>query len=129
MAGDSRHRAFDRNADARLIEETDRAGQGEDEHDAEHDAPVADAVGDESLLRRVARLLTVDVVADEQVGTQSHAFPADEHQQEIVGQHQRQHHEHEQVQIGEEAVEALIAVHVADGKTWMSNPTNVMKQA
>src|SRR2546421_391540 len=75
----------------------------EDEHDAEHDAPVADAVRDESLLRSVARLLAVSVVADEKVRAEADALPTDEHQQKIVRQHERQHHEHEEVEVGEEA--------------------------
>src|SRR5437868_14875785 len=88
----------------------------EDEHDAEHDAPVAYAVGDESLLRSVASLLAVSVVADEKVRAEADALPPDEHQQKIVRQHERQHHEHEEVQVSEEAVEASVAVHVAGGE-------------
>jgi len=40
-------------------------------------------------------------------------FPADKHQQEIVGQHERQHREHEQIQVSEEAIVTIVAVHVA----------------
>ena len=53
--------------------------------------------------------------ADQQIGREADALPADEHQQVVVGQHQRQHEKHEQVQIGEEAVEAAFLPHVADG--------------
>ena len=56
------------------------------------------------------------VVTNQQIGAETHAFPADKHQQEIVRQHQRQHREHEQVQIRKEAIEAAVSVHVADGK-------------
>jgi hypothetical protein len=48
----------------------------------------------------------------EQVRAQADALPADEHQKQVVGQHERQHHEHEEVQVGEEAVEAAVAAHV-----------------
>src|SRR5205085_5546584 len=86
------------------------------EHDAEHHAPIAHAVGDERFLCRIARFFPIDVVTDEQVRAEADALPADEHQQQVVRQHERQHHEHEEVQIGEEAIEAAVAVHVADGE-------------
>ena len=57
----------------------------------------------------------MEVVADQEVGAETDPFPADEHEQQVVAQHQHQHEEHEQVQIGEEAVEAFLFVHVADG--------------
>ena len=60
----------------------------------------------------VAGLVTFDVVTNQQVRTQPNAFPADEHQQEVVREHKRQHREHEQVQIREKAVKAFVAVHV-----------------
>ena len=41
--------------------------------------------------------------ADQQVRGEADALPADEHEQEVVGQHQHQHEEHEEVQVGEEA--------------------------
>ena len=52
---------------------------------------------------------------DQQVRRQAHAFPADEHQQVVVGEHQREHEEHEEVQVGEEAVVAVFVRHVPDG--------------
>jgi hypothetical protein len=41
--------------------------------------------------------------ADQQVGRETHAFPAEEHLHEVVGRHQHQHGEGEERQIGEEA--------------------------
>ena len=96
--------------------EADRAGDEERQHDAEHKAPVADAVRDERFLRGVACFLSIEVVTNQQVRAETHAFPADKHQHEVVREHERQHREHEQVQKCEEAIEARFAVHVADGE-------------
>ena len=52
---------------------------------------------------------------DEEVGAGAHALPAQEGEQEVVGQHQHQHREGEQVQVDEELRVPLVAVHVADG--------------
>ena len=41
--------------------------------------------------------------ADQQIGREAHAFPAEEQLHEVVGRHQHQHGEGEQRQIGEEA--------------------------
>ena len=48
-----------------------------------------------ALLAGVGCEFFQEVEADQQVAAQSHAFPADEQQQEIGGQHQHQHEEHE----------------------------------
>ena len=53
--------------------------------------------------------------ADEQVGGETDALPADEHEQVVVGQHQGQHEEHEEVEVGEEAVVAALVLHVSHG--------------
>ena len=79
----------------------------EQEH-GEQEAEVADAVDDEGLLAGVGGGVAGEVEADEQVGGEAHAFPADEHEQEVLGQHQREHEEDEEVQVGEEAPVALV---------------------
>ena len=103
--------------DARIGEdrvEIDRAEQHEHAEDAEREAEVADAVDDERLDRRgIGRRLLVPE-ADQQIGGETHAFPAEEHLHEIVRGHQHQHGEGEQRQIGEEARPVRIVVHVAD---------------
>src|SRR5262249_59058213 len=85
--------------------------------------PVADTVGDERFLRGVTGLLAVDVVTNQQIGTESHAFPTDKHQNKVVGQDEGEHGKHEQVEESEEAIETGIAVHVAHGKD-MNQKTN-----
>jgi hypothetical protein len=92
------------------------AAEGEEEcQQAEQKAEVADTIDDKRLLARVTRRSLRDVVADEQVGTESYPLPADEHHRVGVAQHQHQHEGGEQVQVGEEPEVALVAMHVAGG--------------
>ncbi len=85
-----------------------------DHGDTEAEAEVADAVDDEGLLGRAGRRGLLVPEADEQVAAQADRLPADVQQQEVVGQDQQQHAEHEQVEVGEEAPQPAVAVHVAD---------------
>ena len=52
--------------------------------------------------------------ADQQIGGEADALPAEEHLHEIVGRHQHQHGEGEERQIGEEARPRRILGHIAD---------------
>ena len=97
------------------VGEAQRAEHGHHEQHAEDEAGVAHAVHDERLLARVAGRLLVEVEADQQVAAQPHAFPADEQQHVVVRQHQHQHEEDEQVEVAEEAVVAVVVIHVAGG--------------
>jgi hypothetical protein len=94
--------------------EIDRAEQHEHAANAENEAEVTDAVDDEGLHggSRCGRLLEPE--ADQQIGRQTHAFPAEEHLQQVVGGHQHQHGEGEERQIGEETRTMRIVVHVSD---------------
>ena len=91
------------------------AEQGPDQDHAQAEPEVADPVDDERLLGRSGGRRLLVPVADEQVRAQADRLPADVQEQEVVGQDQQQHAEHEQVQVGEEAPHAPVAVHVADG--------------
>ena len=51
--------------------------------------------------------------ADQQIGGEADAFPAEEHLDEVVGGHQHQHREGEQRQIGEEARLVRVLLHIA----------------
>ena len=81
---------------------------GDQQEHAEQESEVANAVDDEGFLAGVGGGVLLEVEADEQVGGEADALPADEHQQVVVGQHQHQHEEHEQVQVGEEAPVAVV---------------------
>ena len=109
-------RAFCELCDAREdLVEGDAVEQHEDREDAEQEAEIADAVDDEGLHgRRVGGILLVPE-ADEQIAREAHAFPAEEHLDEVVRRHQHEHGEGEERQIGEEARTVRILVHVADG--------------
>ncbi len=99
---------------AKTLGELQRAEGGEDQEQAEREAPVAHAVDEERLLAGLRGALLVEPERDQQVRAQAHALPAQEHQQVVVGQDEDEHGEHEEVQVGEEAVVAAVAAHVAD---------------
>ncbi len=88
---------------------------GDQQEHREQEAEVADAVDDEGLLAGVGGGVLLEVEADEQVGGETDALPADEQQQEARREDQHQHEEHEEVEVGEEAPVALFVRHVADG--------------
>ena len=95
LAGDALRRAEHR-------VEPHRAGQREDEENAEREAEIADAVDDEGLDRGGVGGRLFIPEADQQIGGEADAFPAEEHLEEIVRRHQHQHGEGEQREIGEE---------------------------
>ena len=94
--------------------EVDRGEEEEDAEDAEREAEIADAVDDEGLDRGGVRRRAVIPEADQQVGGEADALPAEEHLHEVVGRHQHQHGEGEERQIGEEARPVRVVRHVAD---------------
>ena len=94
--------------------EVDRGEEIEDAKNAEREAEVADAVDDEGLDRGGVRRGPVIPEADQQIGREADALPAEKHLQKIVGRHQHQHGEGEERQIGEEARLVRVVRHVAD---------------
>jgi hypothetical protein len=94
-------------------QEAHGAERREHQQHAQDKRGVTDAVDDERLLTRVPGGFFVEVESDQQVTAQPHAFPADEQQQVVAAQHQDQHEEHEQIEIGKEAVVAALMRHVA----------------
>ncbi len=94
--------------------EIDRGEQPEHAKNAEGEAEIADTVDDERLDRRRVGGGAVIPEADQKIGGEADAFPAEEHLQKIVGSHQHQHGEGEQRQIGEEARRVRVMRHVAD---------------
>ncbi len=94
--------------------EVERAEDGKDREDAEGKTEIADPVDDEGLDRSSVGRGPVTPKADQQIGHQADAFPAEEQLHEVVGGHQGQHGEGEQAQIGHEARDRGIVRHVAD---------------
>jgi hypothetical protein len=85
----------------------------EHQHDRQAHADVTDAVGDERLVggAGVGRVPVPE--ADEQVGRQADALPADIDQQVGVGQDQQEHGGDEEVEVGEEPPLVGVVLHVA----------------
>ena len=88
---------------------------GGDKEDAKEEAGVADAIDDEGFFARIGSGLLEEIETDQQVTAEPHAFPTHKEEQQIVGEDQREHGEHEEVQVAEEAVVATFMIHVADG--------------
>gem|GEM_PF-5254943 len=92
---------------AQLVVENE---QGKGEEDVTH------AGHDKRFHCRRAVLRIGVVEADQQIGAEAHAFPAEVHQQQVIRQHQHHHARDEQVGVGEEAGVALFPTHVPGGK-------------
>ncbi len=97
------------------LAEAERAEGGEHEEDADEEAEVADAVDDEGLLAGVGGGVALEPEADEQVGGEADAFPADEHEEEVAGEDQDGHKKEEEIEEAEVARVAGVVAHVADG--------------
>ena len=103
-------------ADGRVDGREFRAADGhEDEENAEDESGVADPVDDERFFAGIGRRGLFEPEADQKIGTEPDAFPADEHQDHVRGQDQDEHGEGEEVQVGEIARVSLVMGHVADG--------------
>src|SRR5581483_6014965 len=92
-----------------------RAERPDDQEEPEEEAGVTDPVHEERLLPRGGVLGLLVPEADQQVRAEPDALPADEEEQQVVGEDEDQHRRREQIQVREEAREAGVAVHVADG--------------
>ena len=99
---------------AKMVSKSTELNRTKTREDAEREAEIADAVDDEGLDRRGVGRRPLVPEADQQIGGEADAFPAEEHLDEIVGRHQHQHGEGEQRQIGEEARPVRVVRHVAD---------------
>ena len=85
----------------------------EDQEHGDQHPEVPDPVDDERLLPRIrGRLLGVPE-PDQEVGAETHPFPAHEQEQIVVRQHQDEHGEGEEVEIGEVPLVPGVVGHVA----------------
>src|SRR6185295_19494962 len=66
----------------------------------------------EGLLGRVVVGVLLEPEADQQIRAETHPFPPNKHQQKVVGKYQREHREHEEVQIRKEPPVTLVAPHI-----------------
>jgi hypothetical protein len=88
--------------------------QAEQDQDADHEAEITDAIGQEGFFAGLGGAGLLIPVADEQVGAQTDQLPEDEHHDQVPGQHDAGHGEHEERQRPEEARLALVVLHVAE---------------
>ena len=95
------------------IAESQRSAYPRNEKHAENKSRVPNAIDDERLIRRVTRRLPMKIKSDQQIRTQPHAFPAHEQQHIVIRQNQREHREHEEIEIPEEAVVTALMRHVS----------------
>ena len=86
------------------------------EPEAEQEPEVADARGDEGFFRGVGGGRFVKPETDEQIGGETDEFPADEHEQETIGDEQAEHRRGEETQEAEELFKVLIFLHVAEAE-------------
>jgi hypothetical protein len=76
---------------------------------------VPDARHDEGLLSRGAVGWIGVPEPDEQVAAEAHPLPPQVKEQQIIGQHEREHGGHEEVHVGKEAAVALLVAHELRG--------------
>ena len=95
------------------LRENNRARGDPRHHDPEHETEIADAIGQERFLRRLRRRIALEPMADQQIGTDAHQFPEDEHHHEIVRDDDAEHREHEEGERREVARFARVVPHVA----------------
>ena len=93
----------------------ERSERLEREEHCDHEAPVANSVGDERFLASGGGRLAAVPETDEQVRAGAHTFPTEERNQHVLAEHQHEHAEHEQVEVQEELAELGITVHVPNG--------------
>jgi hypothetical protein len=90
-------------------------GTREQQEHRRKQSDVADAVVDESLLAGRRGCVAVEVETHEPVGANSHTLPTHEGEHQVVGEHQSQHGEDEEVEVEEELLVILLPVHVTNG--------------
>src|SRR5580693_1486787 len=99
--------------DSGYVGEAQRPEIPSDEKHSQDESSVTDAVNDEGLGSSIAGGLAMEIKSNQQVRTQTHAFPADKQQDIVVGQDQGQHGKHEEVEVSEESVIAAFMRHVS----------------
>ena len=76
---------------------------GDQEKDSQNETEVADAVDDKSLVAGDRIVVIAIPKTDQEIGTETDAFPADEEQQQSCRHHQEQHEKNKEVEINEKA--------------------------
>ena len=95
-------------------QQVERARVLEDEVGPQHEANVAHDVDHEGLQPGARGGGAPVPKRDQEVGGRAHEGPADYQHQEVAGEDQQQHREHEEVQVREEARVAAVVLQVGD---------------
>ena len=95
------------------VGKNDGSGRHPDHKNAEHKTKIAHASSDERFFRRVGRGIAFEPMTDQDVGGKANQLPEDEQHDEVVGEDNSKHGEHEQRERGEITGFAFIASHVA----------------
>src|SRR5690606_40010523 len=91
-----------------------RASEGGDQQeDPQKKSEVPDAVHDKCLFGCIIIRIVLIPEADQEIRTQAHSFPADEHDRVTRAHDQDEHKKNEQIQVGKKLSEALVRVHVS----------------
>ncbi len=85
------------------------------EKHSQQESCVANAVRNERFICRVTGRLPLEIKSDQQIRTQPNALPSHKHQHIVIGENEREHGEHEQVHVPEEAVVPALMRHVSGG--------------
>ena len=95
------------------LQKIQRPNRPEDHEHGQQQPEVADPVHDERLLTGSRLGLVVEPEPDEEVAAETHAFPPDEQDRKVGAEHQHQHEEDKQVQVGEIAWVRSVLTHVS----------------
>jgi hypothetical protein len=96
------------------IVEVDVAAIGsKEQQNADHEAEVANAVGEEGFFAGFSGAGLLVPVTDEQVGAQTDKLPENEHHDQVSCQHDAGHGKHEEGECAEEARLGIVILHVA----------------
>jgi hypothetical protein len=88
---------------------------GEEEEHSQDEPEVSDPVDHKSFLPGVGGRILFVPETDQKIRTEAHALPSHKHEKEIVGQYEIEHHEDEEVEVGEISGKPLIVMHVSNG--------------
>ena len=88
---------------------------GEEEKHPKKKPEVAHPVDHKGLLPCIGSRILLIPETDQEIGTEADALPSHKHQQEVVGQDEVEHHEDEEVEVGEIPGKPGIIMHVSYG--------------
>src|SRR5262245_66596383 len=92
-----------------------RVERPEQQEHAQDKAKITDTIDDEGFVAGARIVVVLIPKSDQGIGAQSHPLPTYEHQQQAVAQNQGEHGGSKKIEVGEEAPEGLVIMHVTDG--------------